>query len=241
MEKYVVKNFERPNAKLIQQYEQLDVSTIYEAQGKQGIMAPYLKPILSDTMIVGPAVTVTCPAGDNLMIHAAIEVCKPGDIVVITTVGEGVAGMIGELIVTALIKKGVKGVIIDSGIRDVRQIRDLGFPIWTREILSQGTTKSKGGWVNAPAICGGVHVTPGDLIVADDDGVVVIKKEDLESTLALSHARLDKESITKANIENGKISLDFYHLRPILALEEVSYFDTEEDRRKVQKGGEVKW
>ena len=232
MEKYVVQNFERPSVDLIQQYEQLDVSTIYEAQGKQGIMAPYLKPILPNTMIVGPAVTVTCPAGDNLMIHAAIEVCKPGDIVVITTIGDGVAGMIGELIVSALIKKGVKGVIIDSGIRDVRQIRDLQFPIWTREILSQGTNKMKGGWVNAPTVCGGVQVEAGDLIVADDDGVVVVKKQDIGSTLNLSNARLAKEEDTKANIESGKISLDFYNLRPVLAAEGVTYYETEEERLK---------
>ena len=148
MQKYIVKNIERPTEELLNDYKKLDVSTIYEAQGKQGILSPKLKPILPNTMIVGPAVTVICPAGDNLMIHAAIEVCMPGDILVITTEGEGLAGMIGELIVTALMKKGVQGVIMDSGIRDVRQIRDLGFPIWTREVLSQGTNKIKGGWVN---------------------------------------------------------------------------------------------
>lgn len=230
MEKYIVKNIPRPTSDIINQYEALDVSTIYEAQGKQGIMASYLKPILSNTMIVGPAVTVICPAGDNLMIHAAIEVCQPGDIVIITTIGDGVAGMIGELIVSAFIKKGVKGVIIDSGIRDVRQIRHLGFPIWTREVLSQGTNKIKGGWVNAPAVCAGVQVEPGDLIVADDDGVVIVKKDDIIDTLALSKARLAKEEDTKANIESGKISLDFYNLRPVLTSEGVMYYETEEER-----------
>ena len=230
MEKYVIKNIPRPTNNIILQYEALDVSTIYEAQGKQGIMAPYLKPILPNRIIVGPAVTVVCPVGDNLMIHAAIEVCQPGDIVVITTVGDGVAGMIGELIVSAFIKKGVIGVIIDSGIRDVRQIRHLGFPIWTREVLSQGTNKIKGGWVNAPAVCAGVQVEPGDLIVADDDGIVVVKKEDIFSTLTLSNARLAKEEQTKANIESGKISLDFYNLRPVLAAEGVTYYETEKER-----------
>lgn len=229
MEKYIVKHISRPTEELLTQYQQLDVSTIYEAQGKQGIMNTQLKPILPNTMVVGPAVTVTCHAGDNLMIHAAIEVCKPGDIVVITTVGEAIAGMIGELIVTALIKKGVRAVIIDSGIRDVRQIRELGFPIWTREVLSQGTTKMKGGWVNAPTVCGGVSVSPGDLIVADDDGVVVVKKADIESTLNLSNTRLQKEVGTKEKIENGDISLDFYNLRPVLASEGVIYYENECD------------
>ncbi|MFJ7738731.1 4-carboxy-4-hydroxy-2-oxoadipate aldolase/oxaloacetate decarboxylase [Lysinibacillus sp. NPDC097287] len=235
MEKYVIKNFARPSEALINDYRQLDVSTIYEAQGRQNIMDAGLKPILPNSMIVGPAVTVTCQAGDNLMIHAAIEVCKPGDIVVITTQGTCIAGMIGELIVSALIKKGVQGVIIDSGIRDVRQIRDLGFPIWTREVLSQGTNKVKGGWVNAPTTCGGISVDAGDLIVADDDGVVVVKREDLQSTLAYSKARLQKEEGTKAKIESGQISLDFYNLRPVLEQEGVVYFDDEETFLKAKK------
>ena len=230
MEKYVVRNIERPSAELLAAYHELDVSTVYEAQGKQGIFDPVLKPILSNTMIVGPAVTVVCPAGDNLMIHAAIEVVKPGDIVVITTEGNCVLGMIGELIVTALIKKGVKGIIMDSGIRDVRQIRDLGFPIWTREVLSQGAQKVRGGWVNAPAVCAGVMIHPGDLVMADDDGVVVIKQEDFESTLELSRARMAKEVGTLEKIESGLISLDFYNLRAVLEAEGVVYYDTEQER-----------
>lgn len=236
MQKYVVKNIKRPSEELLQAYRELDVSTIYEAQGRQGILSPSLKPILANTMIVGPAVTVTCAAGDNLMIHAAIEVCKPGDILVITTEGECIAGMIGELIVTALMKKGVQGVIMDSGIRDVRQIRDLGFPIWTREVLSQGTNKIKGGWVNAPAICGGVSISPGDLVMADDDGIVVVKKEDVDATLALSKARLAKEAGTIEKIGSGQISLDFYNLRPVLEAEGVVYYETEHDRQLAQNG-----
>lgn len=235
MEKYVVKQINRPSEELLRDYAKLDVSTIYEAQGKQGIMSSHLKPILSNRMIVGPAVTVVCQAGDNLMIHAAVEVCQPGDILVITTEGDGVAGMIGELIVTALMKKGVQGVIIDSGIRDVRQIRDLGFPIWTRDVLSQGTNKIKGGWVNRPANCGNVLVTPGDLIMADDDGVVVVKQEDVALSLKQSEARLLKEEGTKAKIESGKISLDFYDLRPVLEAEGVVYYDTETERTQQEQ------
>lgn len=229
MEKYVIKHIARPQDDVLEEYRKLDVSTIYEAQGKQNIMDAGLKPIITNKTIVGPAVTVTCQAGDNLMIHAAIEVCKPGDIVIITTQGHFTAGMIGELIVTALMKKGVQGVIIDSGIRDVRQIRDLGFPIWTRSVLSQGTTKIRGGWVNAPAVCGGVTVEAGDLIMADDDGVVVVKKDDLLSTLEESKARLEKEAGTKAKIDRGQISLDFYNLRPVLEKEGVVYYENEED------------
>lgn len=236
MEKYVVRHIERPSQELLDAYSKLDVSTIYEAQGKQGILDPVLKPILNNTMIVGPAVTVICPAGDNLMIHAAIEVVKPGDIVVITTEGNNVLGMIGELIVTALMKKGVKGIIMDSGIRDVRQIRDMGFPIWTREVLSQGAQKVRGGWVNAPAVCAGVMIHPGDIVMADDDGVVVVKQEDFESTLTLSQARLAKEAGTIEKIESGQISLDFYNLRPVLEAEGVVYYDSELERLAAKAG-----
>lgn len=236
MEKYIIKNFARPSQTVINEYRQLDVSTIYEAQGKQNLLDYCLKPILSNVMIAGPAVTVTCQAGDNLMIHAAIEVCKPGDIVVITAQGTCIAGMIGELIVTALMKKGVQGVIIDSGIRDVQQIRDMRFPIWTRKVTSQGTTKIKGGWVNALATCGGVTVEAGDLIAADDDGVVVVKQEDLQSTLDSAKARLQKEKETRAKIASGQISLDFYNLRPVLDEEGVVYYENQEDYKKKREG-----
>lgn len=229
MKNYIIKNITRPDEKLIEEYKKLDVSTVYEAQGKIGLMNYNLKPILDNTLICGPAVTAVCRAGDNLMIHAAIEVCKPGDVLVITTVGETVAGMIGELIVTALIKRGVQGVIIDSGIRDVAQIRNLGFPIWTREVFSQGTTKSKGGWVNAPTVCGGTIVEPGDLIMADDDGVVVVKKADLELSLEASKKRVEKEEGTKERIARGEISLDFYNLRPTLEKEQVVYYEDEQE------------
>ena len=235
MEKYVIKNIERPSQEIIEEYRKLDVSTVYEAQGKQNLIKSDFMPILRDTMVVGPAVTVTCQAGDNLMIHAAVEVCKPGDILVITTEGESLAGMIGELIVTALMKKGVQGVVIDSGIRDVRQIRNLGFPIWTRKVLSQGTTKIKGGWVNAPSVCGGVAVDAGDLMIADDDGIVVVKKEDLQSTLIASKARVQKEEDTKAKLENGQISLDFYNLRSVLEQEGVRYYEDKDDYIKTKR------
>ena len=232
MEKYVIKNITRPDEHLIEEFKKLDVSTVYEAQGKIGLMNPNLKPILDNTLICGPAVTAVCHAGDNLMIHAAIEVCKPGDVLVITTEGDGIAGMIGELIVTALIKRGVQGVIIDSGIRDVARLRELGFPVWNKAVFSQGTTKSKGGWVNAPAVCGGTSVDPGDLIMADDDGVVVVKKDDLPFALESSKQRLLKEEGTKEKIARGELSLDFYNLRPTLDKEQVVYYEDEVEFKK---------
>lgn len=227
MEKYVRKNIVRPDKDIIDQFADLDVSTVYEAQGKIGLMDYRLRPIQQGRAICGPAVTVTCQAGDNLMIHAAIEVCEPGDIMVITTVDEDVSGMIGELIVRALIKRGVQGVVIDSGIRDAARLRELGFPVWSKAIYSRGTTKSKGGWVNAPAVCGGCQVQPGDLILADDDGVVVVAKEDLRFALESSKKRLAREEETKQKIARGELSVDFYGLREVLAKENVVYYDNE--------------
>jgi 4-hydroxy-4-methyl-2-oxoglutarate aldolase len=227
MEKYVVKNIVKPNIQLVEELSKFDVSTVYEAQGRIGIMNHEINPIIQGAAICGPAVTVTCFAGDNLMIHAAVEVCQPGDVLVITTIGQSVFGMIGELIVSALIKRGVIGVVIDAGIRDVAQIRQLGFPIWTRAIHSQGTTKNKGGWVNAPAICGGTQVDPGDIIMADDDGVVVVRKGDVKFALESSQRRGLKEENTKAKIARGELSLDFYGLRKTLQEENVVYYENE--------------
>jgi len=229
MEKYVVKNITRPSEQMLKEYSQLDSSTIYEAQGKQGLLSHELKGTIQGAKLCGAVVTVTCPTGDNLMVHAAIEVCKPGDILVISTIGNSIAGMVGELITSALIKRGVKGIITEAGIRDVTQLRALNFPVWTRSIYSQGNNKSKGGWVNAPIVCGGILVNPGDLIMADDDGVVVVHKSDLQSTLDATKARVLKEKGTKEKIANGELSLDFYNLRPTLEKEGVIYYENETD------------
>ncbi|PZE21219.1 4-carboxy-4-hydroxy-2-oxoadipate aldolase/oxaloacetate decarboxylase [Paenibacillus xerothermodurans] len=225
MQKYIVTNIRRPEQETVARFKEHDTSTVYEAQGKIGLLSAQLKPISANSKICGPAVTVICPAGDNLMIHAAIEVCKPGDVLVITTLGESISGMIGELIVLALMKKGVQGVVIDAGVRDVARLRGMGFPVWSKAVYPEGTTKSRGGWVNAPAICGGVQVMPGDLIVADDDGVVVVAQEDISTTLESAVQRVRKEKQTKEKIGRGEISLDFYGLRSVLQQENIVYFD----------------
>jgi len=225
MQKYVVRNIPRPAPDILEAYRELDVSTVYEAQGKQGLMHPYLRPLIPGSRISGPAVTVICPAGDNLMIHAAIEVCRPGDVLVVTTIGDSDHGMVGELIVRALMKRGVQGLVIDSGIRDSAVIRELGFPVWSKAIHSMGTTKNRGGWVNAPASCAGVLVNPGDLILADDDGVVVVRRGDLASSLEAARKRIEKEEGTRKKIDNGELSVDFYGLRETLRDEQVVYYD----------------
>lgn len=226
MKKFVLKDFPRPNREKVDQLAQYDVSTVYEAQGKIGLMKNNLRPIQHGQVVCGPAVTAICYAGDNLMIHAAIETCQPNDVLVITTIGECESGMIGELIVEALRKRKVQGVIIDAGIRDAARIRELGFPVWSRAIYSEGTTKNRAGWVNAPAICGGVPVHPGDVIFADDDGVVVVKQEDLDFAIKSSEQRAQKEVGTKEKIARGELSLDFYNLREVLEKAGVEYINT---------------
>lgn len=231
MEKYVVRHITRPAAELICEFEQLDTSTVYEAQGRRGLMAPYLKPATIPGRICGPAVTVLCHAGDNLMIHAAIEVCQPGDIVVIGTIGESVHGMIGELIVKAFKYRGAKGIMIDAGIRDVAPIREMGFPIWSKAVHSLGANKTRGGWVNSRIVCGGTNVTPGDIVIADEDGIVIVPQQDAVTVLEASKQRMAKEEGTKLRIDNGELSLDYYNLREVLQKENVVYYDSESQRQ----------
>lgn len=231
MEKYVIRHIERPDKSVLEQFEQFDVSTVYEAQGKIGLIQG-IRPIQQGVSICGPAVTAICYAGDNLMIHAAIEVCQPGDVLVVSTIGEGTHGMIGELIVTALMRRGVKGLIIDSGVRDVAHIRNMGFPVWSKAISPEGTTKTRGGWVNADAFCGGCVVRPGDLVLADDDGIVTVRREDAQAVIELVRQRMAREEKTRERIMNGELSLDFYNLRETLAQEKVNYYDTVQDRVK---------
>jgi len=227
VERYVVRKIPRCDERLCKEFARLGCATVYEAQGQTGLLNDSLKPIQQDTSVCGPAVTVTCHAGDNLMVHAAVECCQPGDILVVTTEGESNKhGMIGELLVKSLMKRGVKALIVDAGVRDTMQLRELGFPVWTTSIVCTGTTKNKAGWVNAPAVCAGVLVEPGDLIVADDDGVVVVKREDIPQALEKSLAREKKEQETTRKIEEGRLGIDFYGFREVLAKLGVRYYDT---------------
>lgn len=235
MNHVVVKNFDRVNEQVLEEVEKLDVSTIYEAQGKKGLLTHTMKPIQDNQFIVGHAVTVHCASGDNLMIHAAIEVCQPNDILIVTTEDDTVDGMIGELIVSALVKKGVRGLIIESGIRDVKEIREMPFPVWSKGNSSKGTTKNSAGSVNIPITLAGQIIEPGDIIVGDDDGVVVIKKEEVQSSIELSVKRLEKEVSVKEKIAKGQISLDFYDLRPVLENLNVQYVEHYDDYKKGRK------
>ncbi|MFC1873321.1 4-carboxy-4-hydroxy-2-oxoadipate aldolase/oxaloacetate decarboxylase [Chloroflexota bacterium] len=227
MERYIVRNIPRCDKSTCHEFARLGTATVYEAQGKTGLLSDSMKPIQQGAAVCGPAVTVICPAGDNLMIHASVECCQPGDILVVTTEGESNKnGMIGELVARSLMKRGVRAVIMDGGIRDTTEIRELGLPIWTTAVVCTGTIKSKAGWVNAPAVCAGALVNPGDLIVANDDGVVVVKRGDIPQALEKSLAREKKEEGTRSKIEAGQFGIDFYGFREVLAKLGVTYYDT---------------
>ncbi|MCX8021506.1 MAG: 4-carboxy-4-hydroxy-2-oxoadipate aldolase/oxaloacetate decarboxylase [Syntrophorhabdaceae bacterium] len=233
MERYIVKNIPRCDEEICEEFARLGVATVFEAQGQIGLMEERIKPIQQGVSVCGPAVTVICPAGDNLMIHAAVECCQKGDILVVTTIGEANKhGMVGELLVSSFMKRGVRALIMDGGVRDTMEIKRLNFPVWTTAVICTGTTKNKAGWVNAPAVCAGVIVEPGDLIVADDDGVVVVKRGEIKEVLEKSLARKKKEEGTAKKIEEGQLGVDFYGFRDVLAKLGVKYYETLEDVSK---------
>ncbi|GAA4707721.1 4-carboxy-4-hydroxy-2-oxoadipate aldolase/oxaloacetate decarboxylase [Brevibacillus fulvus] len=227
MEKYVVRQFERPDKALIERLGALDVTTIYEAQGRSGLMHNRLRPVIPGSTACGPALTVHCQAGDSLMIEAALEVCQPGDLFVITADSDEIYGMVDDKIVSALIHKRIRGVVIDSGVRSVQKLRKLGLPIWAKGIYSRGATQSKGGWINVPVVCGECAVRPGDVILADDDGVVVVAKEQAQTVWEQARKRLRAEEEEKKKIARGELRLDFGGLRKYLQADNVHYYESE--------------
>ncbi len=213
MEHKVVRKIPRPSADVIKTLGEQGTATVHEAQGRIGLLASYMRPIYNTAKMAGPAVTVSCQAGDNLMIHAAVEVCQPGDVLVVTTKSPSTDGMFGELIATSLIARGVKGLIIDAGVRDVADLTAMEFPVWSKAIHAHGTVKATPGSVNVPVVCAGETIYPGDVIVADVDGVVVVRRQDAEKVAKLGEDRLVKEASSRAKLKAGELSLDFNKLR----------------------------
>ncbi|MDX3617837.1 4-carboxy-4-hydroxy-2-oxoadipate aldolase/oxaloacetate decarboxylase [Streptomyces europaeiscabiei] len=224
----IVTNPPKADAEDVEAIGRYGVATVHEAMGRTGLLGTHLRPVQQDTRIVGTAVTVLSWPGDNLMIHAAVEQCGEGDILVVTTTSPSTDGMFGELFATALKRRGVRGLVIDAGIRDTSELRAMDFPAWAAAVSAQGTVKATGGSVNVPVAIGGQVVRPGDVILADDDGVVVVPREKARRTAEASEARERKEAASRAAFLDGQLGLDRYGLRETLVRLGVTYRSYEE-------------
>jgi 4-hydroxy-4-methyl-2-oxoglutarate aldolase len=229
MKHRIVRNIRRADAEGVKILGQLGVATVHEAQGRTGLLLPYMRPIYNSARLAGPAVTVLCQAGDNLMIHAAIELCQAGDVLVVTCTAESTDGMFGDLLATSLRSRGVVGLVINAGVRDVADLTAMDFPVWSKAISAQGTVKATLGSVNVPVTCAGQLVRPGDAVIGDLDGVVVVPREDVAEVVKAGQQRIAKEEKSREKLRAGEKGLDLYGLRAKLTELGVVYVDQEPD------------
>jgi 4-hydroxy-4-methyl-2-oxoglutarate aldolase len=229
MKPVVVRNINRADANAVGILSGLGVATTHEALGRVGLMKPYMRPIWSGAEIAGPAVTVLAQPGDNWMIHVAVEQCQKGDVLVVGCTADSTDGMFGDLLATALMARGVKGLILDAGCRDVKSLKEMGFPVWSRAISAKGTVKATLGCVNIPIVCAGVNVVPGDVVVADDDGVVVVPAKEAADVAQKGQKRNADEAGKREKLAAGMLGLDMYGMREPLAKAGLVYVDNPED------------
>ncbi len=228
MKPLVVVNPPRAAPEAVDALAELGVATVHEALGRGMLLGTHLQPLWPGARMAGTAVTVLCWPGDNLMVHVAVEQAKPGDVLVITTNSPCTDGLVGELLATAMQVRGVRGLVVDAGVRDVATLRQLRFPVWARAVSAQGTVKASAGSVNTPISVGGTPVHPGDVIVADDDGVVCVPRNAAAAAVEAGRARVERERAARAAFAAGELSLDRYGLRPLLETLGVTWVDAKD-------------
>src|SRR5262249_34489 len=213
MKTVVVRTIKRTDSELVKRLGALGVATVHEAYGRFGLMKPYLRPVWTGGEAAGTAVTVLTQPGDNWMIHVAVEQCQPGDILVVGCSADNTDGMFGDLLATSLMARGVKALVIDTGVRDAKSLREMGFPVWSKAISAKGTAKAPPGGVNIPVVCGGINVKPGDAVIADDDGVVVVGRNYAADVVARGEKRHADEEGKRKQLAAGVLGLDMYNMR----------------------------